>query len=100
VDQAVSEVKVVYIDESEYMLLSDLCGVIPGKPTYETIRRWATQGVLSQNKARVKLQTVKLPTGRGSSIQLYRDFLMRLCESPPSTLEKQNEPKPQRSEVS
>lgn len=44
----------------------------------ETIRRWANVGLTSNAGKNVKLDTVRLPHGKGSSMDRYRDFVERL----------------------
>ena len=41
---------------------------------YETLRQYWRVGKRSESGKMVKLVTVKLPSGRGSSMQRYREF--------------------------
>ncbi|MDM4017770.1 hypothetical protein [Roseiconus lacunae] len=67
-------------DEDEPMPLAALARLLPGKPAYTTVRRWASDGRTSQSGKLVRLETVRLTNGLGSSIAKYKAFLAALQE--------------------
>lgn len=59
--------------------LKDMKKLISSKPTYETLVGWAKRGILNhETKQMVKLETIKLPLGRGTSVEAYQRFLVAL----------------------
>lgn len=68
------------IDRTDYLLLKDLALLIPGKPSYWTLLRWSEKGAKNSKGKQVFLATVKLPAGKGSSLELYDAFLEKLNE--------------------
>jgi hypothetical protein len=70
----------VEIDIYEDVLLSELRNRISGRPSVKTLQRWVRTGIRSVSGARVKLETIKLPGGKGSSVVRYTEFLDRLQE--------------------
>ncbi|WP_436715475.1 hypothetical protein U8335_23800 [Roseiconus lacunae] len=65
-------------DQMQCVPLASLARMLPGKPSASTVRRWVTQGRTSQSGKLVRLETVRLTNGRGSSIERYKEFLQRL----------------------
>lgn len=68
------------IDSNEEMFpLADLAKKIPGRPAPGTVKQWAKRGIFNTNTNQfVKLETIKLPRGRGSSMEAYHRFLKGL----------------------
>lgn len=60
---------------SKPLPLDSLRHLIPDKPSYRTLYRWTKQGAKSSSGKTVKLQSVKLPAGLGSSLASYWQFL-------------------------
>lgn len=56
----------------------DLARMLPGKPTADTVAKWARTGRLSVSGVRVKLKRKKLTCGYGSSFEWYEEFIERL----------------------
>lgn len=51
---------------------------LPGKPTYHTVMEWWRNGRLSDSGVLVKLETVKLTNGRGTSLAAYKRFIAKI----------------------
>lgn len=66
------------IDANADMPLAELRFLIPDRPTYRTLFRWANDGVKTKSGSHVTLKTVKLTTGLGSSLAKYWQFLEEL----------------------
>lgn len=61
------------------MPIKDLAKLLPGKPSYFTIREWVLEGRRNiYTRARVKMDSVQLPTGMASSMEAYQRFIAAL----------------------
>lgn len=65
-------------DLEDAVPLADLSALLSARPSYETLRRWAVDGAKSKSGKMVKLRTVQLTNGRGSSVKLFQEFLVRV----------------------
>lgn len=62
--------------------LEELRKILPRKPGLQTVRNWATAGLLNwNNRRRVFLETVRIASGKATSIEAYRRFIERLNEA-------------------
>lgn len=63
----------------DLMLLSAFRRLIPGKPALTSVYKWCHKGVLNKETGkRVKLKTIRTPSGVCVTRQLYREFLLEL----------------------
>lgn len=62
---------------TEIVPLSEFAKLLPGKPHYQVVRRWAVEGVTNPvTKRCVKLATWMLPSGaRGTTKDAYQEFI-------------------------
>lgn len=66
--------------QDELLLLSDLAKRIPYRPSYKTVWRWASHGMI-RNGVTVKLSVVTLPSGKASTMAKYQEFLAELSRA-------------------
>lgn len=66
------------VDATEIVLLSELAKRLHDGPAYSTLWRYYRYGVVSESGVTVKLETVRLTGGRGSSVEKYRTFVESL----------------------
>lgn len=64
--------------KEELIALRDITKVVDC--SYNTIRRWSRDGVRSVGGKIVKLETIKTPSGRKTSVEAYYRFLRTLNE--------------------
>lgn len=65
-------------EASTIIYLSDLSKHLPTKPCIRTLQRWAKRGAKSVSGKQVRLKTVHLPNGKGSSMLFYSQFIDEL----------------------
>ena len=65
-------------DFQDLMPISDLAKQLPKRVSYNTLHGWMEDGRASISGKNVKLKWWKMPYGRASTIQAYREFLMEL----------------------
>ncbi len=64
----------------EALLLSELAPLLPGSPSYFTVRKWCLFGTRNRHGETVKMEAVILPSGMASSVEAYRRFIYSLNE--------------------
>lgn len=60
----------------QVMPLRDLGRKLPGKPHYNTLLDWCTEGRVNwHTRRRVKMELINLPGGKASSLEAYLRFI-------------------------
>lgn len=68
------------VNIEEAMLLSDFAKTLASKPSYQTVWAWVNVGIKSRSGKIVKLETVPLTRGEGTSKTAYHRFLKKLAD--------------------